>query len=104
MELCWIYITTKDRAQAELIGRQLVEERLCACANILDGMRSFYWWQGAVHSDQEAVLILKTRAERVEALTQRVKELHSYKVPCVVALPILGGNPEFLRWIEQETR
>ena len=104
MELRFIYITACDRDQARAIGRTLVEERLVACVNIIDGMNSLYWWQGAIRDDHEAIVIAKTRADLVPRLTDRVKALHSYHVPCIVALPILSGNLDFLRWIEQETK
>jgi periplasmic divalent cation tolerance protein len=103
MELRFVYVTTADREEARRIGRALVEHRLAACVNILDGMSSFYRWEGAVQDAQETVLIAKTRAELVEALCEKVKALHSYRCPCVVALPILGGNPAFLDWIAAET-
>ena len=104
MSQCWVYMTTASADEARRIGRALVEERLAACANIIPGMTSFYWWQGKVDEGQETVLIAKTEQGLVETLTARVKALHSYTVPCVVALPILGGNPDFLRWITDETR
>lgn len=104
MSVRFIYVTAADREQAEMIGRTLVEERLAACANILPQITSFYWWEGAVQHEREAVLIAKSRAELVERIVARVRELHSYSVPCVVALPIEQGNPDFLRWIEDETR
>lgn len=103
MEKRFIYITCKDRSEAMRLGRVLVEERLAACANVLDGMTSLYWWKGEVVEDQETILILKTTADLVEALSQKVQALHSYEVPCVVALPILGGNPDYLQWIDTET-
>jgi periplasmic divalent cation tolerance protein len=99
-----VYVTTADEAEAERLARAAVEERLAACANILPGMRSLYWWQGKVEAGRETVLILKTRANLVDALTARLKELHSYDTPCIVALPILGGNADFLTWIAAETR
>lgn len=99
----FVYMTAGSREEARRIGRTLVEERLAACVNILDGMNSLYWWQGAVQDEQETVLIAKTRAELLERLTDRVKSLHSYSCPCVVALPIEGGNPAFLQWIAEET-
>jgi periplasmic divalent cation tolerance protein len=77
---------------------------LAACANVLPGVTSVFRWQGEVQEDGETALILKTRSELVEPLTKRVKELHSYDCPCVVALPIAGGNPDFLQWIADETR
>ena len=97
------YITTESAAQAEEIGRALVDERLAACANILPGMRSLYRWKGAVETAAETVLIVKTREALAGALTARVKALHSYEVPCIVILPIVAGLPEFLRWIDDET-
>jgi periplasmic divalent cation tolerance protein len=99
-----VYITCKDKKQARTIGRALVEERLAACANIIDKMNSLYWWEGAVQDDSETVLIVKTRRTLVPALARRVKQLHSYTVPCVVTTPIVGGNADFLAWIGRETR
>jgi periplasmic divalent cation tolerance protein len=98
-----IYVMVDRAPTALAIGRTLVAERLAACANLLPGVTSVYRWQGAIEEAGEVVLVLKTRAALVERLTARVKELHPYEVPCVVALPILGGNPDYLRWIEQET-
>jgi periplasmic divalent cation tolerance protein len=98
-----VYITARDAAQARRIGRDLVAGRLAACANILSGMRSLYFWKGRPCDDREAVLIVKTRAALLEKLVKRVKRLHSYDIPCIVAWPIAGGNREFLRWIEKET-
>ena len=100
---CMVYMTAADEDEAGRIGRALVEERLAACVNVIPGMRSFYRWQGEVHDDREVVMIAKTREALLDALTARVKELHSYDCPCVVALPIAGGNPDFLDWIEAET-
>jgi periplasmic divalent cation tolerance protein len=97
------YVTAPSRDDALRIGRTLVAERLAACANVLDGMTSVYQWQGAVEEASEAVLILKTRVELVERMTARVKQLHSYQCPCVVAWPIAAGNADYLQWIAGET-
>ena len=99
-----IYIITGSSEEAKSIGRALVEERLAACANVLGAVTSYYWWQGALQEDSEAVLVAKTRTDLVDRLVERVKMLHSYDCPCVVALPIEAGNPAFLDWIEAETR
>jgi periplasmic divalent cation tolerance protein len=99
-----IYVTTSSREEALRIGRVVVADRLAACANVLPGITSVYKWQGEVREDVETALILKTRSDLVERLTARVKELHSYDCPCVVALPITDGNPDFLQWIAEETR
>ena len=99
----FVYVTTATIEQAQAIGRRLVEDRLAACANVLPGMESIYRRQGAIETAQEAVLILKTRAALVDQLAARVRQLHTYDCPCVVALPILAGNPAYLRWIDEET-
>jgi periplasmic divalent cation tolerance protein len=103
MTAYFCYVTAGSRHEALSIGRTVVEERLAACANVLEIMASIYWWQGALEQADEAVLILKTRAELVERLTARIMELHSYECPCVVALPIAAGNPQYLDWVAGET-
>jgi periplasmic divalent cation tolerance protein len=103
MSITLIYVTAPSREEALRIGRAVVEERLAACANVVGGVTSLYWWSGAVQEDAEAILVLKTQASLVDALTGRIGELHSYQCPCVVALPIGGGNPDFLAWVEAET-
>lgn len=103
MAAVWVYVTAADQVEAERLGRAAVEARLAACANLLGPTTAVYWWEGKVESGAEAALVLKTRADLVDALTAKIVELHSYDCPCVVALPIAGGNPEFLQWIETET-
>ena len=103
MAACFCYMTAGSREEGLRIGRALVEERLAACANLIDGMTSIYRWQGAIQEDAEVVLIAKTRTELVPRLIERVRALHSYDVPCVVTLPIADGNPAFLEWIGAET-
>ena len=98
-----IYMTAGDKAEAVRIGRALVAEKLAACANVLDGMTSIYRWQGDICEDSEAVLIAKTTESLAPALTERVQALHSYDCPCVVTLPISGGNADFLDWIAAQT-
>lgn len=96
-----VYVTTKDREEARTIGTALVQEKLAACANILDGMESIYRWEGKVASGQESVLILKTTYNNLTKLTQRVKELHSYDVPAIVSINLAEqeGNAEYLNWV-----
>lgn len=103
MEARFVYITCKDRAEAIMLGKRLVEARLAACANVIDGMHSLYWWEGEVVEDQETILILKSRSELIQALTSMVQDLHSYDLPCVIALPIAEGSQPYLQWIQQET-
>ena len=103
MDTLLAYITASNAEEARHIGKILVEERLAACVNVLPHMESWYWWEGKMEGAQEAVLIAKTRAELREALQRRVLQLHSYSCPCVVFLPIVGGNPAYLDWIARET-
>lgn len=104
MEPVLLYITASNREEAISIARELVNDRLVACANILDHALSLYWWQGEIEHNPEAVIVAKTLASHVERVTQRVKELHSYSCPCVVAVPITGGNPDYIEWIKGEVR
>jgi periplasmic divalent cation tolerance protein len=98
------YITVPNRDEALRLAAVLVEERLAACANVNDGMTSLYWWQGQVQQEREVGMIVKTRADLMTSLEQRVRELHSYTVPCVVAWPLMAGYAPFLDWVRQETR
>ncbi|MBN2192294.1 MAG: divalent-cation tolerance protein CutA [Polyangiaceae bacterium] len=97
-----VYVTTSDREEALRIGRTVVERRLAACVNVFDGMGSIYWWKGAIETGSEAVLLAKTTTPCVAELVATIRSLHSYECPCVVALPVVGGNPAFLAWIEGE--
>ena len=97
-----VYATTRERVQAEEIGIALVKERLAACANVLDHVRSFYWWQGEIQQDNEALLILKTTAARVEPLIARLKSLHSYDCPAIEAVSVAAGYPPYLDWVRSE--
>jgi len=81
------------------IGRQLVEEGLAACVSVLPPMVSVYRWQGEVHQDMERQLVIKTRAERVEALMARLTTLHPYDVPECLVLPVAGGSDAYLAWV-----
>lgn len=99
----WIYVTCESTEQAKAIGKEVVRQRLAACANIFPAMESIYWWNGKLEEGLETVLILKTTSELVERLIAVVKSNHSYEVPCVIALPVEKGNPDYLRWITEET-
>ena len=104
MKLNMVYITAKNKEEASKIGKELVKARLAACVNVVDNMNSLYWWQGKIQEDSEAILIAKTKESLVKELTEKVKSLHSYSCPCIISLPILDGNKEFLDWIEKETK
>lgn len=98
-----IYVTTANRDEALIIARELINIRLAACANIMTGTTSIFHWEGKVCEEEEATLILKTRDDHVERLVNKVKDMHSYDCPCIVSLPISGGNEDFLDWIDAET-
>jgi periplasmic divalent cation tolerance protein len=98
-----IFVTAPDEKVAESIARTLVQERLVACANIVPGLRSHYWWDGEVQEASELLMLLKARKSDVQAVAKRVQELHPYEVPEVVALDILGGLPAYVEWIRAET-
>ncbi len=103
MEACLGYITCGSREEAERIARALLEERLIACANILDGLLSLYRWQGELARDRETLLLVKTRRPLVEAVIRTVRAEHSYECPCITFLPLAAGDPDYLAWIDQET-
>ena len=98
-----IFITTADEQEAQGIAKLLLGKRFIACANIIDGATSLYRWEGEIAEEKEAVMIAKTREDLVEKVIDRVRELHGYDCPCIVALPIVAGNPAFLDWIDGET-
>ena len=104
MKVNFIYMTAGSKDEARKIGKELVISRLAACVNILDNMNSFYMWQGKVQDDAEIVMIAKTTEERVPELVEKVKSLHSYECPCIVSIPVSGGNQAFLDWIAEETK
>lgn len=95
-----VFVTASSAEEADRIGQALVHERLAACANLLPSIASTYWWKGGVQRADEALLVLKTREDLVGALQTRVRALHSYTVPEVIAFPIIAGNPDYLRWID----
>ncbi|MBD2137781.1 divalent-cation tolerance protein CutA [Anabaena sp. FACHB-1237] len=104
MEFIFVYVTCKDRAEALNIGKAVVEARLAACANIIDGMDIIYWWNSELQVEKEAILIMKSRRDLFAELTEKVKSVHSYEAPCVVALPIEQGNQDYLNWLMAETK
>src|SRR5215510_5697044 len=99
-----LHITAPDAAQAERLARALVEEGLCACVNIVPGVRSIYRWQGKVHDDAEVLCIAKTRPALFEPVRARVVELHPYEVPEILAFVVDDGNPAYLEWLRESTK
>jgi periplasmic divalent cation tolerance protein len=98
-----VFITTATAEEAQRISSMLVSGRKAACVNIVPQVHSRFWWQGEIDSADEALLIVKTKAALLHELIRLVKENHSYEVPEIVALPIAGGNPDYLQWLDDET-
>lgn len=99
-----VLISTPGAEAGRQLARVLVEERLAACGSVVPAVTSVYRWQGAMEEEEEALVVLKTVADRVDALTRRTRELHPYDVPEILALPVSGGNPGYLEWVTEETR
>jgi len=97
-----IYITTGTNEEAQKVAEALVEQRKAACVNILPSVRSIFWWQDRLDSAQEILLIVKTKASLVNEIVRLVREVHSYDVPEIIALPIVGGSRDYLEWIARE--
>jgi periplasmic divalent cation tolerance protein len=103
MDYLVILITAKDRAEAEKIGATLVGEKLAACANIVPGVSSIFCWENNIQKSEEVLMIVKTRKELYPALQEAVRKVHSYKVPEIIALPIVLGYDKYLDWIGSVT-
>ncbi len=102
-EAILVMVTCGSSQEAEKIAQLLLEERLVACVNIAGRIRSLFHWEGAIARESESLLLMKTRAECFDELSRRVKEVHSYEVPEIIAMPIMVGNPDYLDWIREST-
>jgi len=97
-----VYITSKNKTEAAELAQQLLQNRLVACVNLFVGCESMYWWQGKIEKSEEVILVAKTLSHYEQSICDWVKKVHSYSCPCIVFLPIEGGNPDFLNWIQKE--
>ena len=97
-----ILITAPGPAEAQRLSRRLLEQRKAACVNIISGVDSLFWWQGKLDSARESLMVVKTRASLVPEVVSLVKKEHGYDIPEVIALPVIGGNPDYLQWIDKE--
>ena len=95
-----LLITTANDAEAQQISRLLLEQKKAACTNIISGVHSLFWWENKIDSAQESLLIVKTKASLLSEIIKLVKEAHSYDVPEIIALPVVGGNQDYLEWID----
>jgi periplasmic divalent cation tolerance protein len=101
--IVFVYTTYPSLVEAETAGRTIVERRLAACVNILPGMISHYWWEGAIERGEEVVMIIKTRAALAESVRDAVKEMHSYSTPAILVLPIESVDSVYHAWLLTET-
>ncbi|VAX04005.1 Periplasmic divalent cation tolerance protein cutA [hydrothermal vent metagenome] len=99
IEYCTLYVTVRDKAEAVSLARELIKEKLIACANISGGILSIYPWEGKICEDSERAVFMKTRKDLVEKVTNRIKQLHSYDTPCIVQWDITGGSEAYLTWV-----
>jgi periplasmic divalent cation tolerance protein len=100
-ECCQVTTTLPDQAAAQRLATCLVEERLAACAQVSGPILSTYWWEGKIERAEEWYCHLKTTLARLPVLQNRIRELHPYRVPEIIAVPILQGNPDYLKWIQE---
>ena len=100
----FVYTTYPSIVEAECAGHALVERRLCACVNILPGMVSIYWWQGAIERGDEVVMIIKTRASLAEAVRAAVRQMHSYTTPAILVIALESVDPDYHAWLVAEAK
>lgn len=97
-----VMITCSSKREAGKIKKVLLEKRKVACVNIIPKVDSFFWWKGKIDSSLEVLLLAKTKKNMIKEIITLVKKIHSYEVPEIIALPIIGGNRDYLNWIEKE--
>ncbi|WP_262691708.1 divalent-cation tolerance protein CutA [Kordiimonas aestuarii] len=102
-EFVTIYLMAESEDVAVHLATALVKERLVACANVQSGTRSIYEWDGIIQLDNEITVFMKTVARKVDAAIERIKEMHSYEVPCITVAPIVAANPAYLEWVRRQT-
>lgn len=99
-----VFVTTSSIDEARKIGNTLVQERLIACVNIIPQVESIFYWQEKVCNEKEALMIIKTRKSLIDDIIKRVKSIHSYSVPEIIALPIINGSEDYLKWVGDVTK
>ncbi|SPP65036.1 divalent-cation tolerance protein CutA [Nitrospira lenta] len=97
-----IFVTVHDQKEGRRISKEILTSRLAACVNIIPGIQSMYQWKGKIVQEKEAMLVLKTTRSRYRKLEQKIKQLHSYEVPEVIAIPLICGSPQYIEWVAKE--
>ncbi len=98
----FVYITTSGIDESKMIAEELVKEKLAACVNIVPLIESIYLWKGEIEEDKESLIIAKTREEYIDKIIKRVKEIHSYETPAILAIPIIRGSEDYLDYLDKE--
>lgn len=99
-----IFVTASNKKEARRIAQELLKNKLVACVNIIEKVESFFWWKGKIDQAKEVLLIAKSRKDKLEKIIKRVKAVHSYEVPEIIALPVAGGYKQYLKWIDESLR
>ncbi len=99
-----VFVTVSSNEEAQKIADLLLKQKKAACINILSGVSSSFWWQGKIDAARESLLVIKTKASVLSKVIELVKAAHSYEVPEIIAMPILGGNADYLSWIDAEVK
>lgn len=98
-----VFITAPDEKSAQNIARLLVEEKLAGCVNIIKNIRSIYFWQDKIEDESEVLMVVKTKREIFKALKDKVRTVHPYSVPEIIAIPIIEGSEDYLKWLDEVT-
>lgn len=98
-----VYTTAENENGAKRMGRTLIEKKLAACVNIIPGMKSIYRWKGKIEKGDECIMLVKTLERNVNRITEVIKDMHSYELPCILVIPIIDGLKEYLDYIRSET-
>jgi len=104
MSAILVYCTASSLSEAQTLSDTLVGEKLAACISLVPQVRSTYWWKGKIERADEVLLLIKTSSEKFAGLAQRIKSVHSYTVPEILAVPVIKGNPDYLKWLKQSVK
>ena len=99
-----VLVTVPSHSEGERIGRKLVETKLAACVNIIPHLYSIFFWQGKIVEEGEFLMLIKTMPDRMEELIKKIKKIHSYDVPEIIALPVVSGSSDYIKWVIESTR
>jgi periplasmic divalent cation tolerance protein len=99
-----VFVTASTKKEAQKIANTLLKKKLCACVNMIDGIKSLFHWEGKIDSAEETLLVIKTKKSAYTKLEKAVKSVHSYSTPEIIALPIISGSRDYLNWIQKTVK